>query len=311
MANEIVNQIFDQYDFCSETTIYITEYTEIGHNSDIPSSAKSGFRFTSVLIPQGTTISYAELRIKAQFKVGTGRLKAIAYGIDEDNTADFSSNPFGRTKTTANSTRDVSPPEIGTYFEFDVTSLVQEIVNRAGWASGNNLGILVEDNGSDTGNRIATGSTQGYDTYLYYRLAAEPNFFPTPGTVSAPTFPVATDYGIKVSKPGIDVGTVTETNLSFTTREKVLKVISEGTSGFTGGTATFSHSLGYQPASISYLKGTAGEKMFKLNKGVEPNLASPLPDDDVTGYTVSGTSSVKVLSQSGSLCYTYIFIDPL
>ena len=115
-------------------------------------SRHGAFRFTNVTIPQGTTVSSANLMCYAQYRGAvTTSLKYKIWGIDEDDTASFG-NPMGRAKTTATDTRQTSmsysPPF---YFGVDVHNEVNEILARGGWSSGNAMGFIIEDNNSDDG----------------------------------------------------------------------------------------------------------------------------------------------------------------
>ena len=73
-----------------------------------------------------------------------------------DDCPTFGSD-LGQAETTANTTQSVAAPQ-GERFGITVTSLVQEIVNRAGWLSGNNLGFYINDNGSASNAYVSTYS---------------------------------------------------------------------------------------------------------------------------------------------------------
>lgn len=74
------------------------------------------------------------------------------------------------------------------------------------------------------------------------------------------------DYGIKISKDGVDVLSAAEIDLVFTSKYKTFKVIQTGTwSGniaSAGGNVTvdISHSLGYDPGSLVFMN--IGSKRF-------------------------------------------------
>lgn len=123
-------------------------------------------RFGGVTIPQGTSITLATWYFYVD-EIGSGgsNVNLNIYGIDEDNTADFSSNPMGRSQTTA-STNYVSNPSENTYATITVTSAVQEIVNRGGWSSGNNMGFFIKNNSSPDGNHISDSMGAENDSYL-------------------------------------------------------------------------------------------------------------------------------------------------
>lgn len=122
----------------------------IGRNA-LGGNVYSAFRFQNVNIPQGTTIVSATLRLTAS----ENNSKVIAnriYGINEDNTANFSSDPGGRSKTTAFTNFNKNSEVLDATTDIDVTSIIQEIVNRGGWSSGNALGLISADQSSSNDN---------------------------------------------------------------------------------------------------------------------------------------------------------------
>lgn len=70
------------------------------------------------------------------------------------------------------------------------------------------------------------------------------------------------NYGMKVSKPGIDVKTATDPQLVFSSKFDTFRVHSTGIGSFTANgalqTATIAHSLGYVPAFMVFTEVHAG-----------------------------------------------------
>ena len=105
-------------------------------------------RFNSVTIPQGATINSATLTLTST-ALHTFNYFSKIYGIDEDDTADFSGDPLGRTKTTASVDWDETSMGDETQIETpDISTIVQEIVDRVGWASGQDMGFIIENDGT-------------------------------------------------------------------------------------------------------------------------------------------------------------------
>ena len=101
----------------------------------------AAFRW-SVAIAQGTTITSATLGlyITAGSVVGQD-----VYCQQADNAGAFTTTATdisGRTAGTR--TTLTGTPSVGSYLSFDVTSIVQTIINRAGFASGNYIAIIVD-----------------------------------------------------------------------------------------------------------------------------------------------------------------------
>lgn len=110
------------------------------------SGAHGGTRFLNVTIPQGATINSATLEVYIA-TTSYDDPHIDIYGEDQDNAGVFTTaanNIQNRTRTTAKV--DWDGTGIGTGWETlpDVATLIQEIVNRAGWSSGNALAILFD-----------------------------------------------------------------------------------------------------------------------------------------------------------------------
>lgn len=304
MANEVEYNIVSTGDYC----IDYGGFNDIGSSGvgtlSMGETVKGAVRFTSVAIPQGYTVNMARLYIASNEKVGSGRVRFNIYGIKETNTANFSSPPFGRAKTSAQVAVDSGINDFGNFIDRDVTSIIREIVGQGGWSSGNALGLTFENDGSDTDTRFIDGSAA---SYLMIRLNAEPNFKPTPVTVSAPTFPAAGDWGLRISKPGIDVKTATESQLLFTSRKKALKVLTEGEATCVAGVLKqIAHNLGYVTPVLVYIQGSDG-KRFKLNRILFGST------DPVTNgkQGVCGSSNNHLEIYADGTAYYYVLIDPL
>ena len=92
-------------------------------------------RFTNVTIPAGSTISAAKLKV--DFLSGTERTFQIN-GYDLDNVSQPSAASDGNHSnyTTANSSWTI-PASAAVHDSPEIKTIVQEIVDRSGWASGN------------------------------------------------------------------------------------------------------------------------------------------------------------------------------
>lgn len=127
----------------------------------------NGFRWTNVTIPQGATINGATIDLYSAQVTGGTTAKSIWYGVLETNAATYNTStvyPEGKPRTTASVTKDFTTSAWNATLGYgvdlvDVKTLVQEIVNQSGWASGNALAIVCHDNGSANTNYI------GHSTY--------------------------------------------------------------------------------------------------------------------------------------------------
>ena len=108
-----------------------------------------GLRFQDVTIPQGATIVSAVLEFETD-ETDSGSTSVVIRGEDADDAATFTttnSDISSRTTTTA-SVAWSSIPAWNTVNELhqspDLTSIVQEIVDRPGWASDNDMVFIIE-----------------------------------------------------------------------------------------------------------------------------------------------------------------------
>ncbi len=113
-------------------------------------------RFQGIAIPQGATIDSAKLKLYRTTKTDAAQCpEATIYGHDVDDAGEwaFNSDFADLPKTTAS--KALGTVEQG-WNEFDVKDIVQEIVNRAGFASNNNIGFMIlgnYDSGEDACQR--------------------------------------------------------------------------------------------------------------------------------------------------------------
>ncbi len=124
---------------------------------------KVGVRFNGVAIPQGAPITSAYVQFTAD-EVDTAPTSLTIKGQAADNPPTFSTTAFDlTTRPTTTAAANWSPGswlavgDAGLAQRADnLTGIVQEIVNRPGWASGNSLVLLV----TGTGERVAVANNQ-------------------------------------------------------------------------------------------------------------------------------------------------------
>jgi len=102
----------------------------------------NGYRFQTVAIPQGATIDAATLTCK-KINGGNAPFSGTMAGNDVDSAPAWANaaGPADMSATTATSTFSVPSGGNGTVITTDVITQIQEIVNRAGFASGNNIAL--------------------------------------------------------------------------------------------------------------------------------------------------------------------------
>lgn len=142
------SDVYNENGWVDDATGEITQWFYAGKSYD-GSGNGSAIRWNGLVINQGQTIDAASFDLNSIFTTAGCDIKFKIWGMDEDNTSDFSGgSPMGRTKTTAE--RDKTQSASANKFNFgdDFTTLLQEVVDRVGWSSGNAFGIIVNDNGT-------------------------------------------------------------------------------------------------------------------------------------------------------------------
>ena len=131
------------------------------------------FRFQNILIPPGSTVTDVKLQV-VPFSTGEDEPNHTFFGVDEDDCAQWTtaaSNISGRSRTTASvlwASADLLATGSSRHDSPSLHTIVQEIVDRAGWASGNAIGIICQ--GSATATRdlgvVAYDSSPGGAAHL-------------------------------------------------------------------------------------------------------------------------------------------------
>jgi hypothetical protein len=114
-----------------------------------------GIRFTSITIPQGANIVSAAIRFTTN-ETTSDPAVVIIYAQDINNATQFYAidyNVTARTKTTASVTWSIpawnNSDETGsTQTTPNLSALVQEVVDRPGWVSGNAMAFIIEGSGT-------------------------------------------------------------------------------------------------------------------------------------------------------------------
>lgn len=135
--------------------------TTVRVGNDVSVNYNSGMRFQNITIPQGATIDTAILYFTSNDVTTGTTCNATIEGEAVDDAAAFSTlaNYTGRARTSANvawSSIEQWSVTTTTYLSVNFKTVVQEIVNRGGWASGNDLAIFINNNSSSSGaKRVA------------------------------------------------------------------------------------------------------------------------------------------------------------
>lgn len=131
-------------------TPFSTVSTRVGQAGDLV-VRHAWWRFPGVTIAPGATIDVAHI-VLVRIANGAGTVLSNVFGVDEDNHV-APTNAAGwdvdhGIHTTASVAFDFATAASGTHQTPSIVAIIQELVDRVGWASGNAIGIHCDDDGT-------------------------------------------------------------------------------------------------------------------------------------------------------------------
>lgn len=280
----------------------------LGKFADAPSGDVTynlSLRFTGITIPQGATIISAKITFTSVSGVTSQVLNYRITGVDEDNAGEFGTSPIddARTRTHTTAYASWSPTltlSIGsTYDTADFTSVIQEIVDRGGWSSGNALAIYIYDNATSTGNVVSQenyeddsnkaplltieyddGGSPSPSPSPSLSISRSPSLSPSLSISATPSLSVSRSPSpspmpteqlcLKIAKRNVNVLTNSDVqNLVFDSTKGSLKYFTINTVDVTvksnstdldiAAKETITHNLGYYPDAEVYMKTPSGD----------------------------------------------------
>jgi hypothetical protein len=139
------------------------------------------YKFNSVTIPKGSIINSAKLTFKASVTktADTVRTNISCNDIDTAVAPTDKTGHDAMARTTAFTAWDFTTDwTLGSnYDSADFTSAVQEVINRAGWVTGNALMVFIDDDGSNSGAE-RRGESYDTDTNNCALLTIDYDYFP-------------------------------------------------------------------------------------------------------------------------------------
>ena len=128
-------------------------------------------RFPSIDIPAGAVVTSAYIRLRAAATNSSATAKVKIYFNDVDDASNpstgYGSDYDSKALTTAYESWTYPSVSSGSAYDSpDITDVVQEILDRGGWSSGQDMMVMIKDDGSTAGVRrdwYAYGC--GYEPY--------------------------------------------------------------------------------------------------------------------------------------------------
>ena len=212
---------------------------------------KVGMRFTGVSVPKGATITNAYIRFRAiaadspNTNNNTANLTVRAQAAD--NPTAFTSTAFNITNRTPTAASVPWTPVAWTtgvdYDTPDLKTVVQELVNRSGWSSGNSMVFIVTGTGSRSADSYDGSPSTAPLLHIEWSV---PGGYST--AVVTPTLIVTGTNGVTaslVSGPSPASAVVTGTGMTFTWTYQANANGNTGSLVFGGGGSDGSKSWGH------------------------------------------------------------------
>ena len=171
-----VSQGTDDAEECLVNTLMYIDSSDLELTSGTSSCASAqsiGIRFQNITIPQGATVINAYLEFTVD-EIDTESTNLVFHGENTDNSSTFVSayyNITNRPKTSSYVSWDNVPSwtTVGaTHQTPDLTSIIQEIINRPSWQSGNALAIIVSGTGQRTAEAYEGSPSQASLLHIDY-----------------------------------------------------------------------------------------------------------------------------------------------
>jgi len=132
-----------------------------------------GIRFQNITIPQGATVASAYLEFTVD-ETDTESTNLTFHAENTDNSSTFTSTSYNitnRPKTSSFVSGDNLPSwyTVGiTHQTPDLSSIIQEVLNRPGWQSGNALTVIVNGTGQRTAEAYEGSASQASLLHVEY-----------------------------------------------------------------------------------------------------------------------------------------------
>ncbi|WP_342778131.1 putative Ig domain-containing protein, partial [Mesorhizobium norvegicum] len=209
-----------------------TNVTDLELGYDGSTRQTVGMRFTGINIPQGAIITNAYIQFQAN-EVKTGATSLLIQGDKVDDASPFTTASFNVSslpRTTASTAWTPAPwTTVGEHGLAertpDLSAVVQEIVNRSGWAALNDMAFLVTGTGTRTADSYESNPASAPLLHIEYTLpgpAGSPVAFNTPPDANpaanqiAELAPAGTAIGITASATDPDAGSTVAYSLNDT-----------------------------------------------------------------------------------------------
>ena len=280
-----------------------------------------GLRFTGITIPNGATIVNAYVQFQVD-EVDSGTASLTIHGEDNDNAGTFTSvNGNISSRTLTATSVGWSPVDWTTVGEAgvdqrtpDIASVIQEIVDRIGWVSGNSLAIIIGGTGERTSESF-DGSQAPSLHVEYLQEIPSPSLeimkTATPTSYSAVGDVIVYSYAVSANgNVGIDGPIVIDDDITTDENCPALSTVGNGDGVLDPGetvTCTSSHSIvqaDLDSGSVTNVASASGT--FNGNTVTSPTDTEIVTANQAAALAMVKTATPLTYSSAGDIIsYSY------
>ena len=223
----------------TDNTTLVTDENkiEVGYFNSVIHDA--GLRFQNITIPAGSDILSAVLTIDVSLYETTSQsyIQLVIKGDDSGNSIVWASDdrPSQREKTTASVNWDIASPDEDSP---DIATVIEEIIRRGDWESGNALSLIIEERNNVNGNRIQFVTAEGDPTYGSQPVLAVQWSSNNLGTTTTSTTSTSTTISTSTSTTQSTSTSSTTTSSSTSTTQSTSTSTSSTTTSSSTSTST-------------------------------------------------------------------------
>jgi parallel beta-helix repeat protein len=202
ITSQVVSSSDDAEEVVSSGSMDLTS-TDLELGADNGTNQWIGIRFNTITLPRNATIINAYIEFEVD-ETGSDATSVMIQGQASDNAATFTTtarNISSRPRTTAQVAWNNIPAWTTVNAKWqtpNISSVIQEIVNRTAWASGNSIVIIINGTGRRTAESYNGEIPAAPKLVIQYTTGATP--IPGPSSTSMPA-PSATPIPASTATP--------------------------------------------------------------------------------------------------------------
>ena len=285
----------------TDNTTLVTDENkiEVGYFNSVIHDA--GLRFQNITIPAGSDILSAVLTIDVSLYETTSQsyIQLVIKGDDSGNSIVWASDdrPSQREKTTASVNWDIASPDEDSP---DIATVIEEIIRRGDWESGNALSLIIEERNNVNGNRIQFVTAEGDPTYGSQPVLAVQWSSNNLGTTTTSTTSTSTTISTSTSTTQSTSTSSTTTSSSTSTTQSTSTSTSSTTTSSSTSTSTSTSSTTTSSSTSTTTSSSTSTTQSTSTSTSSTTTSSSTSTSISTSSTTTSSSTSTTTSSSTS-----------